>query len=703
MLKFYKIFDPIQFKYSLGETYDYQMYGELETSESFYQFAEMTKMEYGDIINNLDLIYAGKDHSDNIVFLFDLIRNKIISQYIGIDGLERLFSEKYIDFEWDMHLGIDYRKHKMSYYRDHFVHQIRNAYCMHMLLQEFGWFEKIKEVLKDCSYSKVSAYVYKYIEQQKKSAEDKPYNHISDFEEFCYKNVIYMSAYMSALFHDIGYPEMFNTVNQQRITEYIANLYNAESTGYNYVRLNALLQNSLLFRVVSFEEIRGKLSNGKPDHGTLSAIIFLLNFYENGAIHGLEPYKRCAVELAALAIYNHTNNYCYEGAIKAGHYAKNSFVLNPISYLLRLCDDLQEWDRIYFELSNKSNMIICNTCKTPIVRKKHILGDSGSETTTYLCNCNYTSKRGKIDKKSVFWPVFDYDNNFAYRRIYNVIVCDQLEIIENDDDMCFFLDYRLDRLLHIAYINPNYARIRAKELNQLKKMLDYQQVLPVMKLKYFISANPVLIKTKIVTEYLLLHNSLQSELEELSDELLILEQKEQVSDGEKNQFDEHFKNLADAMKELINQIISSVYSGKAKHALIKGNVKKAVSLYIDLSILMYFFQEYNQQQFEVGDVLKEKCSEIKSKYNDCSCDDLKGLIEDCINQFAYFYEDVCEIEANPEEYYCQFESSAYAYGCIERFTSARRYNPVCEHGKYLIDAYTDLALIQEILKELYKA
>lgn len=35
--------------------------------------------------------------------------NKIICKYLNIEGLERLFNEKYMEFEWNMHLGIDYK------------------------------------------------------------------------------------------------------------------------------------------------------------------------------------------------------------------------------------------------------------------------------------------------------------------------------------------------------------------------------------------------------------------------------------------------------------------------------------------------------------------------------------------------------------------------------------------------------------------
>lgn len=77
---------------------------------------------------------------------------------------------------------------------------------------------------------------------------------------------------------------------------------------------------------VSHDEIRKKYE--KNDHGCLSAISFLMNFYFSGSIYSLDSKKQCIVEMAAVAIYKHTD-----------HYHKNNRMLfgqDPLSYLEKL-------------------------------------------------------------------------------------------------------------------------------------------------------------------------------------------------------------------------------------------------------------------------------------------------------------------------------------------------------------------------------
>lgn len=740
MLKFYKKFDVLgfkyAFKYALNQEKFYQekqegehkekdkekdkekeyvkKYKELEGFESARQFTELTKVEYGDILTNLDLIYADQEQSDQIVMLFDLIRNKIIHQYINIEGLERLFSEKYIDFEWEMHLGIDYKNHQMEFYRDHFVHQIRNAYCMHVLLEKFQFKERIEKTLKAQNSSKISQYVYKCIEQQKMAYCPEVMKEYHN-DEFYYRNVIYMSSYMSALFHDIGYPEVHNAINQGRITEYIANLYNAESSGYNYPRLNSLLQNSLLFRVVSFEEIRKRLSEEHPDHGAFSAIIFLLNFYENGAIHGLSPYKKCAVELAALAIYNHTNTYRYQDMLEPGDYVRCVFALNPISYLLRLCDDLQEWGRIYFELSHRSKLILCNTCKTPIVRKNFREKRGGdnriAEKQYYVCNCNCPNSMSaeieeeqamKIAENSVFQPMFESGQNFRYRRIYNVTVCENLRLDKHERALCFFLEYDLAKLLHIAYINPGYAKYRVKELNQFKRMLDFQKELPEMKIRYFMTANPILIKTQIVKEYFDGKGMIKDEVGQLYQFYKKAAETEGTAEEQQRiqEWEKEFDELLGELQKKLRYVIRKVYRRAKKYSRIMESVETSAVLYLQMMIFMELWKRCNQDRCSSRCLVKKAKKEWKSL--DKETDEVQELVADSWKQFERMYLDIRKIESNPEKYYQQFKATDYTYGCIMRFVSVDNYIPVLgrKENETGIDAFTDLKLIQELLKSV---
>lgn len=692
MKDFYKRFNPVVFKYGLSES-DIEDYNILEDFENIYQFSDLTKTYYGETIKNIDLVYADKNRSDDIIELFSLISDKIIGRYLNIEGLEHLFSEKYIDFEWDMHMGIDYKKHKMKYYRDHFIHQIRNAYCIHKILDDNkggGILHYIKKVLKEPDKSKVSSYVYKCIQQQKVKGYFPGYDkNVFDFtkyntDDFYYRNVIFMASYMAALFHDIGYPEVHNTLNQNRITEYIANIYNAETSGFDFTRLKALLQNSLLFRVVSFIEIRSRMEDEKPDHGVFSAIIFLLNFYENGVIESLEPYKRCALELAALAIYNHTNKYSYSFDTTENQYVRISFMLNPISYLLRICDDMQEWDRVYFELSKASNLIVCNNCRLPIIRNR--IEHERGNPYRYICGCMFED-----NKKTPFDPVFEYDSNFRYRRIYNVIVCDKLVIYKGENYLKFYLNYSLAELLHIAYISPSYAIQRVKELNDLKKFFDYQFDLPALYIDYFVTANPILIKTQILKTWC---NAVGFNFDDDPNFKAIIN-KNSIDDIRK----EYFFKRADIVNVIIGMLSNkiSVYKGG-----IYDKITEAVSLYANLALIMevcihinsdkmssiFFLEEYNKNKGKMGLDIK------------LSSDELNELIRDSIEQSTKLYKDIENMKIRPSNYYEQFSSGNYTYGCIERYVPSRQYELFLMKEGNVLDAFTDLGLFKDLLKEI---
>ena len=51
-------------------------------------------------MENLYMIYNTDDEEiRRVVQIIDLVSQNVISKYIQIDGLERLFNEQYIDFE----------------------------------------------------------------------------------------------------------------------------------------------------------------------------------------------------------------------------------------------------------------------------------------------------------------------------------------------------------------------------------------------------------------------------------------------------------------------------------------------------------------------------------------------------------------------------------------------------------------------------
>ena len=233
-------------------------YAKIVEYERSHQFSCLTKQNYADDYANLDLVYGEKENTLRNINLMELVSNKWISQYINIDGMERLFSETYIEFEWEMHLSADYKKHNMKFYRDHFFHQVKDTYMMYILLKDHGFYRCVRNILMNESESKVSRFVCRSLVQQKYYETE----HVRELRseetdpEFYIRNLIYMASFMAGLFHDIGYPEAYYMTTSRHIRDYIASIHELNSENSSMNRIYALLQNSLLFRVEPFEIIK---------------------------------------------------------------------------------------------------------------------------------------------------------------------------------------------------------------------------------------------------------------------------------------------------------------------------------------------------------------------------------------------------------------------------------------------------------------
>jgi hypothetical protein len=71
---------------------------------------------------------------------------------------------------------------------------------------------------------------------------------------------------------------------------------------------------------------------------------------------------------------------------------------------------------------------------------------------------------------------------------------------KDEEKYTFKLKYELDRVLHIAYMNPNYSKHIISELNKVKLLFLRQQSIGMVFVDYFITSNVILIKSKIVEE-----------------------------------------------------------------------------------------------------------------------------------------------------------------------------------------------------------
>ena len=433
--------------------------------------------------------------------------------------------------------------------------------------------------------------------------------------------------------------------------------------------------------------------------------MFLLHFYENGAIYGLEPYKRCAVELAALAIYNHTNKYTYlEGSTKL--YERSVFSLNPISYLLRVCDDLQEWERIYFEISDKANLILCNKCHTPLVRRKI----KQSKTVFYDCACNKLDKHQieelqkqneyqKIEESGIFTATFKRQH-FPYRRMYNVVVCENMTLhVKEDETYVFDLDYNLEKLLNITYITTEFAKYRIQELNKVKKLFVRQSEMGRVYLNYFVTPNILLIKARIVSKYLVKCKKRELNVEDLHIDEII----NSFFDLE-DKIDKVHKVLLEKSCDVIREFEDmGIKKNKNKQNKRKEYLVDSFNLYIYIALVMKI-GKYKNKLLD-RDVKKQYDSVIavlwkKHKNTRLWSDDIGILLKDCCIQSTRMYDGLGKLTYYPADYMKQYEASEEVYQSMKKFTDSDRYQPLNKRTDMVMDAYTDLYWFKIILNKL---
>lgn len=442
------------------------------------------KLNYENMKKNLQIIFGEHTNVDKQVCLFEDVLDFLING-IKVEGADRLFSKHFYDIEWNMFLEADFSKGKMKVYRDHFVHQIRNAFMGYFLIWEYGLVKNIKVIIKD-NQSAFSDFI-------NCCDEDKANQ---DF----YDVVIMKSWYIAALFHDIGYPIAYHQRNSAKMDKYMPYLRVIDNRRQmDFVELLALLSDSYLFKMVDYEEL--KRSYEKFDHGMLSAICLLLHYYHTGAINRLSKEDYCAIELAAYSIYVHTRKY---GALgdKSASKQRPLFCEDPLAYLLRLCDDLQEWSRVYFIVDNNSNILICDECKGTIQR-------SEDDDHLYVCRCNKT---------------FNKLTSINYRKINFVEVCEEIELLNSEEGIKFSLNYNMIKLLEVIGMDEQYAYYRNKELDKLGLLLEDQDMLPKIEIDYFLSDNHTEIKLRIIKQALkgLQHDSVEDKF--ITDPSWIIEQ-----------------------------------------------------------------------------------------------------------------------------------------------------------------------------------
>lgn len=466
-------------------------------------------------------VYRDESHYTNeYLEMINLVRDKFIYDYTGIKGICDFFSPAYFEYEWGMHLEINYDKHESKFYRDHYVHQIRNLFEMFSLLDNFGYYKKCKQAYESPG-SRIGTYIAESIEQEilaLHGADIKLYKdmlcltspgspssrhgtcEITEADHTCLKDmmlhyIIYSATIIASLTHDIGYPLSYIRRISGRLGKYLPISQLFSSVNRDYTAIERSLQNSLLFNLVPSEKIKVRLDS-EDEHGVQSAIVLLMYFCEHGQT--LSKLQRCAIELAAVVVYNHTNKFAIIDESKVGRlesipdFVRSDIHKEPLSHIFRMCDDLQEWDRVYFEITDKSNIMICSRCKTPITRKTATDIDK-PERKKYFCCCS-GEEQGLYDT-----------NWFVNRRILNVIGCDNMYIDQIGKTgkvvaTKFRLDYDCGALLNIMTFSKTYAMVRAEAIKKIKKLHSYQGQYDSILVESFVSGNPFVVKIKIIEE-----------------------------------------------------------------------------------------------------------------------------------------------------------------------------------------------------------
>lgn len=393
------------------------------------------------IYKSLQVIYNKEEAVEEVCLIENIY--EILVRYVGIKGMEHLLVNNYAAIENGIFLehSADGSPKRI---REHYKHQFRNAYLGLMLLKDFHF----DDCIASCILDKKNEYAYSVLASVPES------NRKHELKE-----VIYKSFFVSALFHDIGYPlaYYFRTAGEiHQFAPFFKIVNPAVKTVF--AEIKALLNNSWLFETVSHDEIRDKYE--KNDHGCLSAISFLMNFYFSGSIYSLDAKKKCIVEMAAVAIYKHTDRF-----------HKNDRMLfsqDPLSYFLRMCDDLQEWQRFLVCMEEKHNYLQCMKCGK-IIRP----AEDGS--MEYQCSC------GKQFRK-----ITQMEN----KKVNYIDICNGMRLKGDEHKLDIYLDYDCYRLLELLLSDYEAVVYRDRGLKEIENMLQCQNYLPDMQLHYFLSNNP---------------------------------------------------------------------------------------------------------------------------------------------------------------------------------------------------------------------
>lgn len=428
--------------------------------------------EYGLTEHNVDmllgsrkLLYSQEDAQNQLCLLETL--EKFVHEYIGIPGIDELLVNNYAAIENAIFLEHDENGNPKNI-REHAKHQIKNAYLGSVLLLQYDY---LKDVAKTI-YREQSPTTQYLKREAKRSVQEQPYKKngrwtdatddaiIAKLKEFSYK--IFMIA---SLLHDIGYPLEYYLRLAGQMTNYPPYLKILSATAKaDFAELKSYLTETKLFRLIDNRKIEKKYS--KNDHGVLSAVSLLMHFYHNGKIYSLSKDQQCLVEMAAIAIYKHTDRF--------DENTRMVYLTDPVSYMVRLCDDMQEWERFKILINRKHNYLQCGTCRK-------LMGENDGIYSCSSCGKNY-KKLTKIDNQKI---------NYVY-------LCDELVIERNDQKTKITFSFNLLKQLEIILDDYTAVKKCEKNVNDVRTLLKDQSMQPSIDIDYFVSNNPVMIVNRII-------------------------------------------------------------------------------------------------------------------------------------------------------------------------------------------------------------
>lgn len=415
----------------------------------------LTERNVSKLIGTKELLYGEEDAERQICLLETL--EKFLHEYIGIKGLEELFINNYGEIENSIFLEHDAAGNSRNI-REHAKHQMKNAYLGSVLLLECGYLpDMAKKIYQE--QSPITRRLAREARCLLKKAEEKEV--LKKLEELCYK--IFM---VSSLLHDIGYPLAYYLRSAKQMTEYPPYLkILCPTVKAEFADIKSSLLDSWLFRYVDAKKIQEKYA--VDDHGVLSALSLLMHFYHNGKIYFLEPEERCIIEMTAVAIYHHTDRFP-EGM-------RMVYLTDPVSYMVRLCDDMQEWNRFKILINEKHNFLQCGQCGRLIKEKNGF----------YQCKCGQSYEKVTMIQN---------------RKLNYICLCDELEIEKREKSVNILAKFYFLKQLEILLDDYSCIVKTAGDMEKIQKMLEGQSLFPKMKVDYFVSNNPVEIIKRMIQD-----------------------------------------------------------------------------------------------------------------------------------------------------------------------------------------------------------